>query len=85
MAQRIEREVGDVPESQFQRAWQLAFGRTPSASEAKQGLAFLAEQTAILKGDAGEEAASQKPAPAHRALSSLCQALVISNGFIYVE
>jgi hypothetical protein len=85
MAHRIEREAGDVPKSQFQRAWQLAFGRTPSASEMERGVAFLAEQTAIFKGNAPVESASQKPEPAHLALSSLCQALVISNGFIYVE
>jgi hypothetical protein len=85
MAQRIEREVGGVPKSQLQRAWQLAFGRTPSAREVERGLAFLQEQTSILKGDATAEAASRNPEPVHLALSSLCQALVISNGFIYVE
>ena len=31
MAQRIEQEVGGDPAAQFQRAWQLAFCRAPSA------------------------------------------------------
>jgi hypothetical protein len=52
------------------------------------GVTFLREQAAIVAGapagDAAAEAAVQ-PAPAHAALASLCQALVISNGFLYVE
>ena len=35
MAQRIEKEVGGDPAAQFQRAWQLAFCRAPSASQSR--------------------------------------------------
>jgi hypothetical protein len=94
MAQRIEKEVGDDPASQFQRAWQLAFCSQPSASQVQAGVQFLREQAAIVAGgapagnaaaDAAAQPAAAHAAPAHAALASLCQALVISNGFLYVE
>jgi hypothetical protein len=85
MAQRIEKEVGGDPVAQFQRGWQLTFGRAPSASQSRAGMAFLGEQTAIIAASAAANPKADPPKSAHVALSNLCQALVISNGFLYVE
>ena len=85
MAQRIEKEVGGDPAAQFQRAWQLAFCRAPSASQSRAGVAFLGEQSAIIAASPPANPKAEPPKSAHVALSNLCQALVISNGFLYVE
>jgi hypothetical protein len=84
MAQRIEKEVGSDPAAQFQRAWELAFCRAPSASQSRDGAAFLGEQSATIAANSKADP-KVAPKPAHAALSNLCQALVISNGFLYVE
>lgn len=84
MAQRIEKEVGTDATVQFQRAWQLAFCRAPSASQTRAGVAFLGEQSAIIAANS-RTVPKAEPKPAHIALSNLCQVLVISNGFLYVE
>ncbi len=85
MAQRIEKEVGGDQAAQFQRAWQLTFCRAPSASQSRAGVAFLGEQSAIIAASVPANPKAEPSKPAHVALSNLCQALVISNGFLYVE
>jgi hypothetical protein len=85
MAQRIEKEASTDPAAQFQRAWQLAFCRAPSASQSDAGVKFLNEQAAIIAASSPAEAKAEPPKPAHVALSNLCQSLLISNGFLYVE
>jgi hypothetical protein len=85
MAARIERQAGDDPAAQFRLAWMLAYSRPPTEAEAQSGIAFLAEQTAAVA--AVPPADPKKPAPPARvvALAHLCQALVSSNGFLYVD
>jgi uncharacterized protein DUF1553 len=85
MAQRIEKEVGDDQAAQVARAWQLTFCRAPSASQSQAGVAFLLEQSAIIAANSPANPKAESPTSAHVALSNLCQALVISNGFLYVE
>ncbi len=64
------------------RAWELAYSRAPSKDELRSGLAFVAGQIRYL-------AAKPKPAdgrePVTLALGNLCQALLNSNEFLYVE
>ncbi|HEY2838369.1 MAG TPA: PSD1 and planctomycete cytochrome C domain-containing protein [Pirellulales bacterium] len=95
MAARIEREAGPDPAAQLQRAWLLAYSRKPSEAETKASLAFLTEQAALVSQAAlvnpAETAAPADPkkspphAPARLALAQLCQALLISNEFLYVD
>ncbi|MGE0535293.1 MAG: PSD1 and planctomycete cytochrome C domain-containing protein [Pirellulales bacterium] len=93
MAERIEREVGADPATQFCRAWQLAYCCAPSADEVAAGVEFLSAQTAALQpaAPADEESSStdakaaEKAGPAQLALANLCQALLISNRFLYVD
>ena len=86
MAARIEREAGADSSARFQRAWRLAFGRAPSAAEIEGGLAFLTRQVeAAAANPAPADPKTPAPDPARLALANLCQALVSSNGFLYVD
>ena len=65
--------------AQVVSAWQLAYGRPPSNEELTAALEFLAGQVAYLK---------QTTAPADPlldALTNLCQTLMSSNEFLYME
>jgi hypothetical protein len=93
-ARRVESEAGPDATDQIRRAWQLAYGRLPDDSERASALVFLEEQTALFRAAvAGEgEPSKSKPAnapppptPAQRALETLCQMLLGSNEFLYVD
>jgi hypothetical protein len=57
-------------------AYRMAFGRAPSATEARVAAGFLAHQIALY-----ERAA--RPDPTHAALVDFCQSLMGSSEFIY--
>jgi len=90
-AERISREAGADPEAQVKRAWLLAFGATPSASELKDSTAFLVTQAAHFKAEPVKPAPAAKgkeapPAePPMLALATFCQALLTSNQFLYAD
>ena len=85
IAARIEREAGAEPALRFQRAWRLVFGRAPSDKETETGVTFLARQSEAANANAPTDPKISKPDPARTALANLCQALVSSNGFLYVD
>ena len=71
------RVLGDVPtsnvERQVARAFTLAYGRDPAADELKLSVAFLDSQAAIAKGGWSS------------AFVDLCQMLLSSNEFLYIN
>jgi hypothetical protein len=77
-AERIEREAGNKLDDEITLAWRLAFSRHPSTTERKHAVEFVAEQTASFD-------AKDKTPPRTRALTNLCQALLSSNEFLYVD
>lgn len=83
LADRVAREAGSVPAAQARLAWRLTLAREPTDAQVQSAVAFLtehAEQFATQPTD------KKNPiTPAQRALSSFCQALLISNGFLYVD
>jgi len=86
MAERVKSEAGEDTAKQFERAWQLAFARKPTADELTQGSAFLNEQEAEVNKAPGADGKPIEPAIAKQtALAHLCQALLSSNGFLYVD
>ena len=85
MAARVQREIGADPAGQFRRAWLLAFSRAPSESQLQAGVAFLAEQSTAASSDVPVDPKTARPQPAQVALARLCQALMSSNGFLYVD
>ncbi len=92
-AKRIRQEVAGDPARQVQTAWQLAFGRSPEPAEAERALAFLAAQTAPSSTAAPPATAGANPPPATETatttaidpLVNLCQVLLSTNEFLYVE
>jgi hypothetical protein len=81
-ARRLEHEAGSSARDRIARGWLLAFGRTPTESEAAEAEAFLGRQAAALRaGSPAVEAASLD----HQALASFCQALFSANGFLYID
>ncbi len=59
-AQRLQKESADDPTAQVTRAWQLAFGRLPTAAENADALAFLSRQVDFLKTAAEKEPGETK-------------------------
>jgi len=82
LAARLVKEAGSDAKAQVTRAWKLAFGTEPTGKQLASSLAFLSDQTAQFKK---AKATPEQPSPEQRALASLCQVLVSSNGFLYVD
>lgn len=86
MAERIGSESGEETAAQFERAWQLAFARKPTEEEKAGGLAFLTAQSDALAQSPGTDGKPVEVAAARQmALAHLCQALLSSNAFLYVD
>ncbi len=92
-ATRIRKEAAGDPTRQVQTAWQLAFGRAPEPAELERALAFMAEQINAAPAAPPLAAAGANPPPAESAaaqtpvdpLVNLCQVLLSTNEFLYVE
>ena len=61
------------------RAWQLVYGRSASPDELLRACEFLNDQTSTLR------ASGQKGDIEQLALATLCQQLMCSNEFLYVD
>jgi hypothetical protein len=93
LAGRVLNDGGLSPEAQVDRAYRLAFARTPSDSERKTALDFLARQSSILAErmatDTKTPLPDNLPAGVEKvraaALVDLCHALLNSNEFVYVN
>ena len=79
-AMRVRAVAGEDTFAQIELAWKMALGREPTTTEHQTAKRFLEEQRVLL-GLTGLEVGK----PTQMALAHLCQALVSSNGFLYVE
>ncbi len=88
-AQRLQREAGADLAAQVEQAWQIAYQREAEATERDDAVAFLNHQAAYLaQTAAAEEDPAKKQSPADQqlqALTNLCQVLLSSNEFLYVD
>lgn len=75
-ARRVLQEAGEDVSKQAIRAWELAFGLAPATQDHLDAVDYLNEQIHTL---------STSSAASEKALASLCQALLGSNPFLYVE
>ena len=75
--------VAGVELASVVRAWQLAYLRMPTRDELSAACAFLDGQINYLRMHPGH--ASTGRSPETQALANLCQALVSSNEFLYVD
>jgi hypothetical protein len=74
---RAEAGAGASPDRLVETAWRLAYLRSPAADEVRLGTTFLTTQTAALAARSKESDLS--------ALTNLCQQLLASNEFLYVD
>ena len=69
--------------SQVVRAWQLALGRTPTVQELNVVNAFLNKQLTFLNEHPEQQ--KDKRTPTQQVLTNLCQSLLNSNEFLYID
>ena len=83
-ASRVAKEAGDDLHSRAYLAWKLALAREPEPDQISESVAFLTQQAKTLKAvqDPKSEAFHD---PSLAALATLCQAILSSNAFLYVE
>jgi len=72
LARRVANDSGLTGEAQVERAWKLIYAREPNHEEKAGALAFLERQTKIAGGH-------------DKALADLCQMLLNSNEFLYLN
>jgi len=84
-ALRVHTEAGSDAALQIARAWQLALCRPPSEEEAAAAAAFIARQLQLLEQQAIETPTLGAPDKPFQALVNLCQVLLSSNEFLYVD
>ncbi len=88
LATRLRNEVAGDARGQIAKAWRTLYSQEPKEADVLRALAYLAEQTeAVRSYHHGIQHAEDAPAPDPQldALASLCQVLVSSNRFLYVE
>lgn len=77
-AERVEREAGSDDGPRVERAFQLAFSRSPRPDERDNAFSFLARQQRQLEQDGNSNARG-------RALQDLCLVLLNTNDFFYLK
>jgi hypothetical protein len=86
LAARVLREAGDDPLAQVERAWWLALSRGPTNDERAVAQTHLMVQSGNFGSRAVDEGGPlSEDDVRHRALASLCHALLNTNEFIYVD
>lgn len=82
LATRLQTECGTDQAKQIRRVWQLTYGRPANDSQLNGAIAFLKDQAKqIVLRNKDKSKLDTK----HLALASLCQALVSSNEFLYID
>ncbi len=86
----LDNSPGD-PESQLRSLYRRLFASDPSPEDAASLVAFLAQQSDYFRTNPDPEfekrvgSAGKAKAPSKRALSALCQTLLASNRFLYID
>jgi hypothetical protein len=83
-AQRVRKEAPGGQAQQSALAWQLAYCRAITPVETAGALRFLQKQEELLRAAPGGDKLTQD-ALDERALTHLCQQLLSSNEFLYVD
>ncbi len=93
-ADRVEKESSSELDARIRRAWQIAYLRAPRPSELAEARQFLEAQQSHLaslpappapKDEKEKSKIPPSPSPEHQALTDLCQVLLSSNEFLYVD
>ena len=78
LAQRLDQIAGPETAARLRAAFQLTAARPPRPDEHAAARAFLETQTALLR-------TSKSKNPAQQAWTDLCQSLLASHNFLYLE
>ena len=84
-ARRVASDAGDDNAARVKRVYELAFGEPPSDGEIEAALAFLNDQQTFFASQPKNEKAPAPLPPEQQALASLCQAILSSNRFLYLD
>jgi len=76
-------EAETTPEERVSKVWQLALCRSPSDEEREMGVSFINTQLETIKAE--ETKLPENVTPDQQAMANLCQALLTSNEFLYVD
>ncbi|QDV45687.1 Planctomycete cytochrome C [Stieleria neptunia] len=76
-------ESTDGVPGQIVRAWELAYSRQPRANELTMAVEFIADQIRMM--DQSPSAIPPGRTSVSQAMTNLCQSLLSSNEFLYVE
>ena len=76
-------ESVDVIPGQIIRVWELAYCRRPTAAEFRTGCQFIAQQLSTFRSTPA--AIPQGRTAIQQAMTNLCQSVLSSNEFLYVE
>ncbi|MEZ6132382.1 MAG: DUF1549 domain-containing protein [Planctomycetaceae bacterium] len=88
LAARLERDAGTDVTEQIRRAWQLVYSRAPEHSEIETATHFLTDQCAVFAEHPDYQPnskATPERSAASEALAVMCQMLLSSNEFLYVD
>jgi cytochrome c553 len=88
LADLLQKQAPDDRRAQLQRAWQLLYSRAATEQDIERGITYLEEQTKALTQyhhDIQHPKGAPKPNPPQEAMASLCQILLSSNRFLYIE
>ena len=65
--------------------WNLVYARPPAADEAVTALSFLVQQAEHFRKHPAKKGEALAESPEAEAMTSLCQMLLSSNEFLYVD
>lgn len=90
LAERIATVAGPDVKLQIVLVWRLIFGADPTESESAEAATFVTAQTEVFQPKTPPPAnpptgAAPPPDPARQAMALLCQSLLSSNRFLYIE
>jgi len=87
MAGRLQRLSPDQPKRQIETAWRLVYSRSPKPKELAAAQRFLADQAGIFsarRDDATKDHSADRSA-SEAATALMCQMLLSSNEFLYID
>lgn len=85
LAERVQEAHAEDLEAQIKFAWELIYGRPAENSEIVTAQEFLTEQAALMQDRVTVQAGDPTPMIQRESLAVLCQMLLSSNEFLYVE
>lgn len=93
LAQRLQKEHDKNADAKIERAWLLAFGVKPTEAQLADAKDFLSDQQTIFakqqsdKPKPADKKGDKTPEPTAEELAwqTFCQAILVSNRFLYLE